>query len=490
MINPIVFSSLAANTVGLRTAYPICDAGVILEAFPGDLCPDGFGPGAATFPLTYLDSTASTKMIGPVRETLDRALLHYANSHSTAHGPARVSTYAFDRAHETILRFVNAREDQAAVFVGSGTTGAINRLARTLFGGGGVNDGRDTVIFTGMEHHANILPWLTLAPRAVAVPANGMTGRVPLDHLAAALQENRGRVRLVAATGISNVTGIVNDIASLAALAHGAGAEILIDAAQTAAHKRIDMKRDGVDYLVFSGHKVYAPLSPGVLVMPKSASPEVPDETGGGIVLSVNLDSFLLTNEMPAREEAGTPNVIGAILLASALKTLNDVGMDNVWEHELSLTKQMVDGLSVYDEVRLYGDTDLSRTPRAGVVTFSIDGVHHAIVARALSDYFGVAVRNECFCAHPYVKALLGMSAADIESFENDLRLGDHRNTPGMVRASLGVYNGEDDIARFHHAVDWVVSNRGRLNKEYTVGRDGTAGRDDGWHIDPTEFPL
>ncbi|HEX5036702.1 MAG TPA: aminotransferase class V-fold PLP-dependent enzyme [bacterium] len=489
MISTQIFQTLAASAVGLRTPYPIRDAGVVADALPPHLLPEGFDRNVASFPLTYLDSTASTKMIRPVRETLEAALAHYANSHSVTHGPARISTHAFEKAHETVMGFVNAPKTHAAVFVGNGTTGAVNRLARILFSDGR-RGGRDTVIFSGMEHHANILPWLKHAPYALGVPVDPSTGTLSLERVEESLKSRRHRTRLLAVTNISNVTGIVNDVAALTRLAHEYGAEIFVDAAQTAAHKAIDMAANQIDYLAFSGHKVYAPGSPGVLILPESASPRVPDEMGGGIVLSVNLDNYLLSDRLPDREEAGTPNILGAVLLARALKTLQGIGMEAVWAHEAELTRQLLAGLGVFEEITVYGDTNFDRTPRAGVVSFDVKGLHHAIVGQALADYFNIAVRNECFCAHPYVKALKGVTREELEAFEAAVQQGDHSGTPGMVRASLGIYTTEDDIERFHAAIDWVVANAERLRSEYEVNRDGVAIRRDGWRIDPESFGI
>lgn len=484
-----VFQELAATTVGLTTSYPIRDPGPAIEVIPAHLLPDGFDARATQLPLTYLDSTASAKMIGPVYETLLRILEHYANSHSVTHGAARISTHYLEEAHHIVGRFVNAPSTHVPVFVGNGATGGTNRVARTLFANG-TRSKRDTVVFTAMEHHANILPWLKHAPRTVPVPIDPDLGTLSLDRLEDTLKKNRNRTRLVAVTGISNVTGIKNDIAAIARMAHEIGAEILVDAAQMAAHHRIDMLAWAIDYLVFSGHKIYAPLSPGVLVMPAEASPAIPDEVGGGIVLSVDLDRFLVTSQLPAREEAGTPNIVGAILLAKALQTLMGIGMDRVWEHELQLVAQLMGGLAAMDGVKVYGDNDLTRTPRAGVVSFSVEGLHHAIVAQALADYFNIAVRNECFCAHPYVKALKKMGPAALAQFEADALAGDRRNSPGMARPSQGAYTLPEDIQRLHPAVRWIFENRERLGREYEVTRDGTAIRNDGWAVRPEDFKI
>lgn len=498
-LGPDPFALVARGTIGLRMPYPVRDPAVIREAIPPGRQPWNFRfvprlldryLGPRTVPLTYLDSTASTKMIGPVAETEARMLDHYSNSHSVSHNGARISTYFLRTAHETILRFVHANpETHTAIFVGSGATAAVNRVARNLFLHSPASR-RDTVVFSGMEHHANQLPWMKYAGKTIGVPVDSEWGVMPLRSLETVLRLHPGEVRLVAMTGVSNVTGIVQDIGEIARLAHRAGAELLVDAAQMMAHLPIDMEGIGIDYLVASGHKVYAPGSPGVLVMPKQGSPRDPDEMGGGIVESVAMDRYLLTDRLPDREEAGTPDLIGAVMLASALMVLEAIGIDRVRDHELCLTAKMLEGLKI-SEVAVYGDTNLQRTPRVGVVSFNIRGLHHAIVAQVLSDYFNIAVRNECFCAHPYVKALLEMTPAEIEEFERRVASGDHSNIPGMVRASLGIYNDLGDVERLLAAIRWIVANRRRLLEEYEVDREGVARRKDGWRVDPKAFnPL
>src|SRR5579885_2112701 len=257
-----------------------------------------------------------------------------------------------------------------------------------------------------MEHHANLLPWRKHAPKTECVPVDPVRGTLDLNALETALQRNSGNVRLVAVTGVSNVTGIVNDIPTISAMAHHYGAQVLVDAAQAAPHLPIDMRGDGIDFLVFSGHKIYAPGSPGVLVAPKASLPAEPDEVGGGVVEAVDTLAHRITDRLPDREEAGTPNVLGAIALASSLGTLSGLGMERVWEHERELAALMISGLRVFSEIRIYGDADLERTPRAGVVSFNVEGLHRAIVSKALADYFNIAVRSGRFCAYPYVDAL------------------------------------------------------------------------------------
>jgi len=165
---------------------------------------------------------------------------------------------------------------------------------------------------------------------------------------------------------------------------------------------------DGIDFLVFSGHKVYAPGSPGVIVGERALLSQVePDEVGGGMVDDVSFEDYAVTEHFPEREEAGTPNIVGAVLLGAALEALMQVGMEAVQAHEQALLARLLGALLARPGVRVYGDTDLARSPRVGTVAFNLEGLDHALVAAVLNDYFCVAVRNACFCGDPYVREML-----------------------------------------------------------------------------------
>ncbi len=477
------FQQWAATTTGLRQPFPIRSEEVIREALPPHLIPEGFD--GKSLPMTYLDSTASTQQSGIARTTIDR--LPYANTHSANYPSAEVMTYAYEQAHEAVLAFVGANpKTHRTVFLGSGATTAINRVARNLFMNPST-DRRGTVLFSEMEHHANMLPWKKYAPNTIAVEVNPKTGTLSVDAVKAQLNWRRESVRLVAITLVSNVTGIVNNVAEIARIAHERGIEVLVDAAQGLVHHwGINMQAMGIDYLVASGHKAYVRRSPGVLVMPRNASPQNPDEMGGGIVKFVRLDAYKLAED---REEAGTPNSLGAIGLAANLEALQKIGMQNVWDHELELTRRLLAGLAVFPEVTIYGDTNLARTLRAGVVSFNVENLYHAVVSKALADYFNMPTRNGCFCAQPYVTRLLGVTAEQQAIFEKAVDDGDSSNTPGMVRASLGIYTSAEDIDRSLAVMAWIIKNRKRIREEYYVDSHGSALRRDGWRsIDPKNY--
>lgn len=423
----------------------------------------------------YLDSTASTLRLGVVQDVLDRYQPFYANTHSTVHFGARLSTQEYRWAHDMVLDFVRADRDRyAAFFVGSGTTGGMNRVAQTL---AQRFPERDVVITSIMEHHSNDLPHRKNFAKVVHVrPEFGSTsmGCVCLKAIEQALEEHAGRVAYVSVTGVSNVTGIINPIREIAALAHAHGALMVVDGAQMIAHVPISMSGNpdpahDIDVLVFSGHKIYAPGSPGVVVARKALfEGQEPVEVGGGMVDDVWLDRYTATAALPDREEAGTPNIVGAIGLGAAIYALHKIGMDVVLDDETALMKYAIERLTQLPEIAIYGDLDTERFPRAGALSFNVKGMHHALTAAILNDYFNIAVRNQCFCAHPYVREMVtealaaaddGLSAQELEALAEMQR--------GMVRASFGIYSTRADVDALAAALSDICANRARYEAAY-----------------------
>ncbi len=416
----------------------------------------------------YLDTTASALRLQVVQDVLDRYQPYYANTHSLLHFGAKVSTREFAWAHDMVMNFVHADpETHTAFFVGSGTTGGMNRVARTLRD---ARPERDVVITSVMEHHSNDLPHRKFLGEVVHVPAlveRTSLGRVNMDRLREALEEYGDRVNYVAITWVSNVTGIINPVHEIAALAHEKGALVVVDAAAAAAHVPIKMcgnenPAHDIDVLVFSGHKVYAPGSPGVVVTRKDLfAGQDPMEVGGGMVDDVYLNRHMTVQKFPDREEAGTPNITGAIGLAASLYTLDRIGMDVLADEERKLMRYLMDGLRTVPDMMIYAECDFDVCERAGAVSFNLRDLDHAFVAAVLNDYFNISVRNQCFCAHPYVREMitevLSEAAEDLDEDEIE-RLADlHR---GMVRASLGIYTRREDIDALIAALKTITADR------------------------------
>jgi selenocysteine lyase/cysteine desulfurase len=257
---------------------------------------------------------------------------------------------------------------------------------------------------------------------------------------------------LLAVTGASNVTGWTPPVDEIIAVAHERGVPVLVDAAQLAPHRPMPAE---ADHLAWSGHKMYSPFGTGVLVGPR-ATFETGDPflAGGGAVDLVDLDEVLWTDP-PDREEAGSPNVIGAVALHAAIDELGRIGWDAIRAHDDAMTTRLRSGLDRIAGVRLLGAS--ARPGGLPVATFTVQGVPHALVAARLSAEHGIGVRHGCFCAHPYLLRLLQLSPAEVADYQHAVRRGDRRAIPGAVRASAGISTTSGDIDRFLDAVGRIA---------------------------------
>ena len=448
---------LRQSTVGLHTRYRLAD-------------------GRETARV-YLDSSASTLQLGVVNAVLQRFLPLYASTHTDVHFGAQLANYEYRQAHQTVLQFVHAdAATHGCFFVGSGATAGLNRVAATL---ARWRPERDVVIVSAMEHHSNDLPHRQHTETVLQLPLarhGGDFETVDLTRLEQLLRQHDGRVNYVAVTGVSNVTGIVNPIYAIAGLAHRYGALIVVDAAQMAAHLPLrvsnrEQPNHTLDVVCLSGHKLYAPMSPGAVVArlePFTAAP--PQELGGGMVDDVFANHFIPTATLPERAEAGTPNIAGAIALASALQALDTVGMDYIAQREAGLMRYAIEALGRIDEVVIYGQTDPGRVQRIGALSFNLRDLPHGLTAAILNDYFNIAVRNACFCAHPYVRELIGDALAEYLDMDNlsnaemEALAELHR---GMVRASFALYNRRQDVDFLVAAVKKICADKAAYARHY-----------------------
>jgi cysteine desulfurase/selenocysteine lyase len=414
--------------------------------------------GGRRVPYVNLDNAATTPPLRAVVDEVAQFLPYYSSVHRGSGYKSRVSTAAYDEAHRTVARFVGADPDKAAVVFGKNTTEALNKLSYRY------PLPKDAVVLTTlMEHHSNDLPWRA---RATVVRA-GVTadGRLDEDDFDRLLAEYRDRVALVTVSGASNVTGFVQPIHRLARKAHAIGASILVDAAQLAPHRAIDVKDredpEHLDFVALSAHKLYAPFGTGALVGHRDLFLQgAPEYRGGGTVDRVTADEVSWA-DVPDREEAGSPNVVGAVALAAALQALGG-SMEEIAAHERALTSYALRRLRCLPAVQVYGETDPDRLDdRVGVIPFNVLGVPHGLVAAVLGFEEGIGVRNGCFCAQPYVAELLGIDARGPR---------DHRT--GMVRISFGAYNTTEDVDALVEALARICRRdyRGR----YELDDDGS----------------
>ncbi len=414
-------------------------------------------------PYVNFDNAATTPAFWDVIETLDLFLSWYASIHRGAGFKSQITTQAYDDAREIIGHFFGADLTSQVVIFGKNSTEAINIAARRI-----PLASDDVVLLSLMEHHSNDLPW---RPQATVVHVEVTpNGQLDQDDLRRKFAQYGRRVKLLAITGASNVSGYVNPIHELAELSHSHGVPILVDAAQLAPHRAIEMRPADdpghIDYLVASGHKMYAPFGSGVLIGPRAVFAEgAPHFSGGGTVEIVTEDDVHWAAP-PERDEAGTPNVVGAVAMAAACRALQEIGMDRLAAHEIELTRHALTGLCQIEGVELYGDDDPEQAgERLGVIPFNIKGLSHYLVAAVLNTEYAIGVRNGCFCAHPYVLRLLDIPDPVAWSWRKQVIGGVRAHLPGLVRISFGCYNTLEEVDWLIHALRRIA--RGEIAGDY-----------------------
>lgn len=410
-----------------------------------------------------LDNAASTPAFRAVQEKVNQFLNWYSSVHRGSGFKSLLSTQMYNRAHEIVAEFVHADPQTDCVIFGKNTTEAINTLALAYPWQPG-----DVVVTSLLEHHSDDLPWRASA-KVIHVGVD-QEGALDLEEMRARIQENAGKLRFVAITGASNVTGFLPPVHQIAEWAHQAGALILVDCAQLGAHRAIEMGKPGdpgrLDFVSLSAHKMYAPFGSGALIGPRDFFQRYPPLLrGGGTIEVVTLDEVHWA-EAPDRQEAGSPNVVGAVAMATGLQVLRSFGMDAIAAHELELTQHALRRLNRIPGLRIYGSTDPERCQdRLGVISFEIEGIHHAKVAAILGFEAGIGVRNGCFCAHPYLLHLMDVPHERVVAFRQEAIAHDRRNIPGLVRVSFGCYNTLEEV---DYLADWLERiHRGDYRGEY-----------------------
>lgn len=410
-------------------------------------------------PYLALDAAASTGALTQVMDWVNAFVPRYSSVHRGAGFKSQYSTASYEAAREAALTFAHRREDDVAIICRN-TTEAINHLVYRLD-----LHRDDVVVTTVIEHHANLLPWSRAATcRYVECDRDGTYS---LRDVVAALDASP-RPRVLTLSGASNITGWMPPLSEIIVAAHERGIVVVVDAAQLAPHR--PLPRDA-DFVVWSGHKMYAPFGTGILIGPRQAfSDGEPFLAGGGAVDYVTLDEVLWTTP-PEREEAGSPNVVGAVALHAAIDALSQIGWPAIIEHDRQLARQLRGGLMSIPGVTVLGpDLDVETLP---VATFTVRDMPFALVAARLSSEFAIGVRHGCFCAHPYLTRLLGLGADKAARFRDAIRHGDRRAMPGAVRVSCGINTSAEDVRRFLDALSQIVSGR---EAPVTYTQDPTTG--------------
>ena len=377
-------------------------------------------------PLIYLDSAASSQK---PRQVIEAVVSYYERSHANVHRSIHTlgeeATELYEGARDAVRSFVGARSREEIIFT-RGTTEAINLVAQCV--GRTLRPG-DEIIVTEMEHHSNLIPW-QMACRdhgAVlkAVPVIG-EGFLDMEAFARLLSS---RTRVVAAAHVSNVLGTINPVMEIVRRSHEAGALVLLDGAQGAPHLPLDLAAMGVDFYVFSGHKMLGPTGIGVLYGRREILETLEPTWGGGEMIKEVWIDHAQWNDLPWRFEPGTPPIAGAVGLRAAVEYLGKLGMERVAAHERDLTARCLDALGRIDGVTIYGP----RNPeiKGAVVAFNVEGLHPHDGAAFLDEH-GIAVRAGHHCAQPLMK---------------------HFGIAGTLRASFSVYNTPAEVERLAAAV-------------------------------------
>ena len=402
-------------------------------------------------PINF-DNAATTP---PFKRVVKRVLETTEYYGSIARGDGQKSQYCSDLYEECrryILKYFNAPEEiYTAIFVGN-TTDGLNKLSNIL-----INNKEDIVITTRMEHHSNDLPWRNKCDlKYVEVNEDG---RININEIKELIERYKEKVKYITITGASNVTGYINDIRKISGLIHKYGGKIIVDGAQLVPHKKIYMyKKDSlenIDFLVFSGHKIYAPFGSGAIIgLRKDFNNNLPDTKGGGTVEYV-IDNNQLWLNTPEKNEAGTPNLFGAVAIMEAMKEIENIGFERIEKNEKELLQYLINGLKELNRVKLYADNDCI-DDRLGILVFTIDGMKYYEVGEKLSEIKAIGVRQGGFCSHPYTRRVLGIPNNQLQEYINK------NGIPGLVRVSLGIYNSKKEANIFLETVELLCRRYAR----------------------------
>ena len=396
-------------------------------------------------PINF-DNAATTP---PCKRVMKKILETSEYYGSIERGDGQKSLYCSDLYEESrnyLLKYFNAPEDiYTAIFVAN-TTDGLNMLSNIL-----INSKDDIVITTRMEHHSNDLPWRGKCNlKYVEVREDG---RININDIEELVDKYRERIKYITITGASNVTGYINDIKRIAKLIHKYGGKIIVDGAQLVPHKKVSMcqedSSENIDFLVFSGHKIYAPFGSGAIIgLKESFNMNPPDSKGGGTVDLV-LDDREIWLNTPEKNEAGTPNLFGAVAIMEAMKEVERIGFDTIEKNEKELLKYIIDGLKDLSRVRLYADNE-NINDRLGILVFTIDGMSYEEVGEKLSEVRGIGVRQGGFCSHPYTRRVLGIADNELQNYISK------NGVPGLVRVSLGIYNTKKEANIFLETIEYL----------------------------------
>lgn len=379
-------------------------------------------------PLVYLDNGASSQMPKSVIDRLNKYhSFEHANVHRGIHSLSQKATDEYEATRELVREFLNAESLEEIIFT-TGTTDSINLVAQS-YGAAFLKEG-DEILVSHMEHHANIVPWQMVAHQTGAIlkviPMDE-NGELVMDRFYELLSE---RTKMVAIIHVSNALGTINPVEEIIKSSHKKGAVVLVDGAQSAPHRSVDMQSLDADFYTFSAHKMCGPTGFGILYGKRELLNKMPPYRGGGDMIDKVTFEKTTYNDLPHKFEAGTPPIAAGIGLGAAIQFLNDIGMDQIAVRENELLEYATSELNKIEGVQIIGRA----TNKASVISFLLDGIHPTD-AGTIMDKEGIAVRTGHHCAQPIM---------------------DYYTIPGTLRASISFYNNEDDINRLVEVIKYT----------------------------------
>lgn len=379
-------------------------------------------------PLVYLDNGASSQMPKSVIDRLNKYhSFEHANVHRGIHSLSQKATDEYEATRELVREFLNAESLEEIIFT-TGTTDSINLVAQS-YGAAFLKEG-DEILVSHMEHHANIVPWQMVAHQTGAIlkviPMDE-NGELVMDRFYELLSD---RTKMVAIIHVSNALGTINPVEEIIKSSHKKGAVVLVDGAQSAPHRSVDMQSLDADFYTFSAHKMCGPTGFGILYGKRELLDKMPPYRGGGDMIDKVTFEKTTYNDLPHKFEAGTPPIAAGIGLGAAIQFLNDIGMDQIAARENELLQYATSELNKIEGVQIIGRA----TNKASVISFLLDGIHPTD-AGTIMDKEGIAVRTGHHCAQPIM---------------------DYFTIPGTLRASISFYNNEDDINRLVEVIKYT----------------------------------
>lgn len=438
--------------------------------------------------LVYADWTASGRNYRPIEEKLMNTIMPFvANTHTETTATGRAMTLAYHEAKEIIKRHVNAHEDDALIFAGTGMTGAISKLQRILglkypedpnnylesCSKRPIDDPNTPVVFiTHMEHHSNHTSWLETIAK-VEIIGQTMQGTVDIEDLKIKLDHHKNKtLKIASVIACSNVTGVQNDYHAIAEIMHLNNGYCFVDFACSGPYENINMHPNQelrrLDAVFLSPHKFLGgPGTAGVVIFNKKLyKNHVPDQPGGGTVTYTNpWGERYYIDDIETREDGGTPGFLQGIKTAMVIRLKEEMGVENIVAREHEIISQLFDGFNSIPEITVL---DGEQTNRLGVFSFTVSDIHYNLMVRLLNDLFGIQTRGGCACAGTYGHLLLNLNAKKAEEIYCSIKDGDNTDRPGWVRLSIHPTTSNEEVSYMINSIKFIVENIDNYRDKYS----------------------